>query len=463
MGIFNRIFTSDSFDKPIGRGTAIKSIIAGLAGLYSGKLFAGKKGRVIVIGAGVAGLAAARDLEKAGIEAIVVEAQNRIGGRLYTDKSMGVSLDFGASWIHESGSSHPIQKLGQKLNVRVSETDHSSYYMFDYRGKRIADETAIAYAKAADELIGQAAELAESEDATATAALNYVAKKEGLSARQREFLFWRVAALEAAAAEDLGKMGDESEGDAFGDDEYAFKDGYETISNGLARGLKIKKKHLVKKVSQNAKGVTVYTNKGKFKADAALVTVSAGVLKKNKIKFSPGLPRAKKQALSRIGMGTLNKIALKFDRQFWPNDRHFIGYVGKKKGYYASFLNYAHINGAPVLVCFSAGSNARKAERYSDKRVKKEAMAVLKKIFGNKMSKLTGFKRTKWNSNPYTYGSYSHVKVNGTGRDRKKLAEPFERIFFAGEATSVEYPGTVHGAYLSGVKAARELIAAANE
>ena len=159
-------------------------------------------------------------------------------------------------------------------------------------------------------------------------------------------------------------------------------------------------------------------------------------------------------------MGVLNKVALRFDRPFWPVDHHFIGYMSEKVGEYPQFLNVSKYTQEPVLMAFTGGNFARALESKSDAHIASEIKQVLYKIYGSSVPEPKGVAVARWSTDPFARGSYSHIPVGATGTEYDILAEPLAhgRLRFAGEATIRNYPGTVHGAFLSGVREAEHLI-----
>ena len=198
--------------------------------------------------------------------------------------------------------------------------------------------------------------------------------------------------------------------------------------------------------------------RGTFAADRVVVTLSLGVLKHGDVGFTPLLPEAKRAAIDRLGMGVLNKCYLKFPRVFWDPRPQLLGYVGAARGQWAEWCNMHRFTRQPVLLGFNAGSFGEQLESQSDEEVVSSAMTVLRTIYGGSVPSPTGARVTRWKSDPFSRGSYSHIPPGASGGDYDALAASVaNRVFFAGEATSRQYPGTVHGAWLSGRRAAAEV------
>ncbi len=201
------------------------------------------------------------------------------------------------------------------------------------------------------------------------------------------------------------------------------------------------------------------TDSEHFLADAVVITLPLGVLKSAAVIFSPPLPKSKLTAINRLGMGVLNKVVLKFPQAFWSQDYDIIGYASEKDKDFSVFLNLNRYISVPVLVALTGGSFARSLEALSEVEIEKRVMKVLRRMYGDGIPAPEVVIATRWVSDSFACGSYSNMPVNAKASDRDTLAAPVEnRLFFAGEATSQQYPSTVHGAYLSGLREAERIL-----
>jgi monoamine oxidase len=249
------------------------------------------------------------------------------------------------------------------------------------------------------------------------------------------------------------------QGEEFDGADVLFPGGYDQIAQTLAAGLDIRLGHPVQSIAYGAQGAGVETSVGHFSAEKVVITLPLGVLQKGVVAFDPVLPEAKQDAIDSLGMGVLNKLYLRFPRIFWPQEADMLGYISPVKGAWMETLNIAHYTGAPVLLCFNAATYGRAIEKLSDDEIVAEAMQHLRTIFGPNVPDPTGHLVTRWASDPYAFGSYSYLRPGTDGDTRDALAAPVDdRLFFAGEATNRDYAATVHGAYLSGLRAAQEII-----
>jgi monoamine oxidase len=227
--------------------------------------------------------------------------------------------------------------------------------------------------------------------------------------------------------------------------------------------LSIRFGQVVNRVSTQATGVTVQTQASAFTADKLVVTLPLGVLKTGRVQFLPALPAAKRNAISKLGMGVLNKCVLRFSRAFWPSQYDWLGFIpgANASGQWAEWISLLRPLGQPVLVGFNAADFGRQIEAWADRQIVTSAMLTLRQIYGPQIPDPVSYQITRWVSDPFSAGSYSYVPVGATSRARDALAASLGgQLFFAGEATQRQYPATVHGAYLSGLRAAQEVIAA---
>jgi monoamine oxidase len=186
------------------------------------------------------------------------------------------------------------------------------------------------------------------------------------------------------------------------------------------------------------------------------------VLKTGRVQFLPALPAAKRTAISKLGMGVLNKCVLRFNRAFWPGQYDWLGFIpgANAKGQWAEWISLLRPLGQPVLVGFNAADFGRQIEAWTDRQIVASAMLTLRQIYGSQIPDPVAYQITRWVSDPFSAGAYSYVPVGATSRTRDALAASVGgQLFFAGEATHRQYPATVHGAYLSGLRAAQEVIA----
>jgi polyamine oxidase len=213
--------------------------------------------------------------------------------------------------------------------------------------------------------------------------------------------------------------------------------------------------HRVTKIKRRYKGVEVVVEDGTtFVADAAVVTVPLGVLKSKRIQFEPKLPDWKEAAIAELGIGIENKIILHFEKVFWPNVE-FLGVVAETSYGCSYFLNLHKATGHSVLVYMPSGQLARDIQKMLDEAAANFAFLQLKNILTDASPPIQ-YLVSRWGSDINSLGSYSYDKVGKPHDLYNILRNPVDNLFFAGEATSSSFPGSVHGAYSTGLMAAED-------
>tara|TARA_B100001765_G_scaffold168633_1_gene111671 strand:- start:102 stop:947 length:846 start_codon:yes stop_codon:yes gene_type:complete len=234
--------------------------------------------------------------------------------------------------------------------------------------------------------------------------------------------------------------------------------GFDQITNHLSQNLDIKLNTPVTKIDYSSKKIKVFTDKQAYVADSVVVTVPLGVLQQNLIEFVPELPEKKRDAISNINLGNVNKVILRFPYKFWGDDKMFFIERENRSAFSTWFNNEVIVN-EPVIYSIISGDYSRELEKKSDEYVIEEAMKPLRAVYGEDIPNPDSFLITRWGLEPYILGSYSTAGYNQDDLTlRTELANSIEnKIFFAGEATSVNEYGFTHSALNTGLREAKKI------
>lgn len=411
---------------------------------------------VVVVGAGVAGLSAARALVDDGYEVIVLEASDRIGGRLQTDRSLGAPFEVGAGWIH-GPRGNPITKLARQGRGQTFVTDDESFQVFQ------ADGTPVDYDAVIDRwdrLDAIATRIDDTYD-------NDLPLRDAIRAADRgawkdPVLRWMHSAYTefdtGGPLENLSALyWDEDE--AFPGEDVILTNGYDRILGPLSDGLDIRLNRPVTRVEyERGDGATVTAGGKQYDCSFVVCACPLGVLQSGAIKFAPDLPKAHRRAIKRMKMGNVTKIALRFDTAFWPTDTQYFGYMSQEKGRWNYWLNYRTFSDASILLGVSVGAYAGKVEKLGRDAMTADAMDALRSMFGAGVPAPNADLQTRWSQNPFSRGAYTYANLGSKPSDFDAFQKPAQDVvMFAGEHTTFRYHATVHGAYLSGQQAARDV------
>jgi monoamine oxidase len=328
--------------------------------------------RVLIIGAGIAGLGAAHALVERGHEVLVLEARDRVGGRVHTSTIGSVPVDLGASWIH-GVDGNPLTELADRIGAQRTPTDYDSIVLRDREGRVVGDDATLpAYERLREALDGDPTGSVGEAIAAGTviaddALLRYVVASE----IEHEF----------AADIDQLSLAAVDEGQEFGGGDQLLPQGFRQLLRALLGDYEIRTSTPVAQISHGATSVAVTTRSGEtLVGDSVLVTVPLGVLKTDAIAFDPPLPVEKSSAIDRLGMGVLEKVIMHFDEAFW-DDADLLGFVGTRPGLFVEWANLEPATGQALIVGFNAGSTGRALLAGSDTAIVEEAIAALSTMY----------------------------------------------------------------------------------
>jgi monoamine oxidase len=434
---------------------------------------------VLIIGAGAAGLAAARELSSANFNVIVLEARDRIGGRIHThlDSHLTAPVELGAEFVH--GKAPETLDIVQRAGFKLIELPNRHWYFRN----AVLSQSGEFWSKI--ETLNGEMEKYNGRDLSFEEFLDKYSRQHKVDdIRSMATLY--VEGFHAAHADRISVLGlvKTNEAAAEIEDEKQFRPagGYLRIAQWLhdeavANGARFRFETVVNEVSWSADAVTVTAKTGEqFKARRLIVTLPLGVLQRNEVTFTPRLP-AKEEAAAKLAVGQVVKVVLRFRDPFWeklslPTDD------GKR----AELKDFAFIHApdempptwwtqlpvrAPLLVGWAGGTRAEKLLSETPLRDRSDALRdqsvqALSHIFAVPVrfieETLLEFYTHDWATDPFSRGAYSYIPVGGL-KAQAALAEPVENtIYFAGEAANKKgHHGTVHGAFASGLRAA-ELI-----
>jgi polyamine oxidase len=423
----------------------------------------------------MAGLVAARLLHDSGFAVTVLEARVRLGGRVWTDSSLGAPLDLGGSWVHGL-ERNPLTLWCEKLGVELVES----------QGDRLLiDERATAPTREGQRQrvrLGRAAFNASMEWASwKSKAMARVKGPRSVSVKEAVDPLLHASWLPEIDKLVIATFVEGSEGvqgapyEAISAEEWwpvegldrnaQPKGGFLPLIEDAVHGLDVRLDAPVHRIVWSGPGVTAILQSGeKIEADRAVVTVPVGLLRAGLPTLDPLPPEDQQRAIGRMGYGAgvLGKIYLRFPRRFWPDQPKWFGRLPDapdRRGTFNTWVSHHHETGLPILLSFANGATAARLDRSAtEPEVVDVAMSSLRKMFGEDIPEPDAVAYPRWLSDPWSRGGYTYPGVGSAAEDREIHARPLgDRVFFAGEATEpVEY-GTVHAALWSAEQTAEAL------
>lgn len=395
---------------------------------------------VVVVGAGVAGLTAARDLQRKGLKVAVVEARDRIGGRVDTDTTtFSAPFDTGAHWIHqEEPGQNPLGNWAHKQGIST-----------------VPDREELVTGPGADQSGKLNAQIESQEKlwlkSPGDRALSELPSVSGPWATEaRNLLVPLSVGVEThqASSRDFNSMVGERA-------DTVVPAGMAAVTHKLAAGLEVRLNSPVQLVEWSQRGCWVTVPGERLECEQVVVTLPVGVLQKDTVRFLPALPRWKREAIGHMQMGNLKKVALEFATGSLDGAQP--DSMLQLKGSPALYL--LRPGGTEMAIALVGGDTAKAWEKDGEQATQSRVLAELDPLYGpNLKDKLIASKITHWESDPHSGGAYS-AALPGHQSARRQLARPVEDLlFFAGEACDEEWATTTAGAYVSGQRAARRVL-----
>lgn len=408
---------------------------------------------VLIVGAGAAGLAAARALARTGARFVVVEAGERIGGRVHTDGSLGQPFDAGASYIHWA-ERNPWASVARDLGAATRAEAGLGGAGEQVEGGRHIDAVALASRRAAFDVMSQELDT----DAGPVPDISIAARAAG-----------QGGAVEAAAAATARMaIGDEPErvsaldyARLWSGDDLLVPGGYGALVARYGAELPVQLATPVTVLRWDGSGIAAETPRGTIRARTAIVTVSVGVLAAGGIRFVPELPAATRASLEGFGMGALSKLAMRFgDRLGLPPGDIF---ASPTPGQTFDFECWNFDR--DLVVTFMGGDHAREICALGPRGATAAVLDAFVAVVGSRARQsFVGGQLAAWSLDPLARGAYSHALPGHAGA-REALAQPVgERILFAGEACGAPLGAamTAGGAFLAGQAAAAKALQLCN-
>lgn len=400
---------------------------------------------VAVIGAGAAGLAAARRLRAGGLATVVLEARGRIGGRAFTVTKSGLPLDLGCGWLH-SADVNPWVDKARALGFRIDETPPPWFRQTDDLGFSRAEQQ--AYQSASDAFYDRL-EAAKDAERDQPAAAHLEAGNRWNPLIDAISSYVNGVELDRLSTRDFGRYADTEVN-------WRVGQGYGALIAAYGADVDVLTDCPVRQVDHRGPGVVLDTGRGEIRAKAAIVAVPTPIIARETLTFLPKLP-AKIEAAHALPLGLANKILFGLPRpEVFAENGHLIGSTTTV----ATGSYDLRPLGRPIIEGYVGGRLAAELEAAGERAFADFAAAELIGLMGAEIRKeLVFLTATAWGSDPWSLGSYS-ASLPGGAEQRAVLAAPVgTNLFFAGEATSMHDFSTAHGAYRSGIAAAEAALA----
>ncbi|MDY6487360.1 NAD(P)/FAD-dependent oxidoreductase [Acinetobacter faecalis] len=420
---------------------------------------------VVIIGAGISGLACAQALKNAGKNVLVLEAKERIGGRLHSINYEDETFDLGASWIHGIDN-NPIWEIAQNNEIETAIFNYIGSDFFHENGQVFTAQEKqefVEYIQCIEKLF------LESKQDSAQNALNDIFNNLTINSlsfshnqlKKLLYSYFERFANDPFATElnQLSTQFQKYEG-YFNGDEVIFPQGYSQILSTFCKDIAIEKNIQVNQmVLENNAVKIIDANDREYLASKIVVSVSLGVLKKNLIQFVPELPQQHQNAISKMGFGSFNKVFFELEDslnlQANSNSNSFYYWVN---GTWFNILDLSKIYNKPIYLMLFGGAQSEFIDKTTDVEVWDFIYKNLNTSLINLPIKPKRIFITRWGADEFNYGSFSFPAIGHSESLVATLNEPVEdRIFFTGEHCSLEYAGTVHGAYLNGLETAEKI------
>jgi monoamine oxidase len=401
---------------------------------------------VIVVGAGAAGLAAAMRLAATGLSFVVLEARERAGGRAWTSElANGEAVDLGCGWLH-SAETNPFVKIAEAQGLTIDKSPPPWGRAAAQMGPnkpRMAE-----FGEAIGRFRDRVRERADGPDVACDSLLEpgdpFNPMIDAVSTYYSGAELAKVSAVDLARYEDSGVN-------------WRVREGYGTVVAGLAAAAPIRYRCPVRAIDRSGRALVVTTDRGELRGKAVIVTLPSNILAQTPDLFRPGLPD-KTQAAHDLPLGLADKLFLELrgTHDFGPDSRAF-GDMGRR----ATAAYHLRPLGRPYIEAYFGGELAEALEREGEAAAWDFAQNELAGVFGAQFrAAIRPLRFHGWRTDAWARGAYSYARPGGADSRRALSLAVEDRIFFAGEACSVDSYSTAHGAYQTGLRAAEAVVGA---
>jgi monoamine oxidase len=413
----------------------------------------------LIIGGGIAGLTTARHLTEAGLRVTLLEARDRLGGRIYTQNTAKFPVELGAEFVH--GRSEEILGLAAEAAAPIVPVEgcfrrkiNGEWAAAGYLVEKVDQLFANLPADEPDQSFQYYLDRSGTDEQVNQQALRYV---EGFHAADPSLISARSLRRESRAEEAIN-----------GDHQYRVASGYGSLVRAVADRIDRERCDIVTNTAVHEiiwrpGQVIARTSTAEYQAPRAIVTIPLGVLKSKSVVFSPALPE-KQNAMSFLEMGPVIRVSLCFHEKFWERDPQMaeLSFLFTDDPQFPTWWTSNPLP-YPTLTGWAAGPHAGTHAGRSKEEIVQSAVQSLARIMGVAVPELqghmTGSFTHDWQADPFSRGAYSYAAVGGMDAAEKLAAPVANTLYFAGEGTNGDgYNGTVHGAIASGMRAAKELL-----
>ena len=408
---------------------------------------------VVIVGGGAAGLAAARELKD--LKVAVVEAQSTLGGRV--QRFPNSQHDAGAAWVHGRCKENVVAEEAARNKVKLIDVSPTNPWTDPHALARVARVLRDGDVVSEKELqrnaedweaqLKRVSELAQHAEGWETPL-----ELEGRHARLLEL--WMGADVKNLQLREFEEVSDRC-----GDHPGPHALGLPGLTGILGNLIEAEEVYLDAQVTEIAvvgPKVEIAIGRRRFRGRACIVTLPLGVLKANDVTFVPPLPRWKQDAIHRLGVGSYAKILCFYDQAWWRTDEKRPFLLLERGSEILFLVDHDAISGEPILEATIPGDQAAIFDASPLATAVDFVDAMLRHNFSDVPKPITAMK-TNWNTNPFARGAYSYWPLGARDTDVDKLATSTEPLFWAGEATSIDFQGSLTGALESGVRVAKEV------